>query len=285
MALVEHEINMLVTSDANQGAKNKTANGAQFEIQLEAAIKIPEEALNVTLSVQEATIWWSVPNIITGVNDKLYCIVPRGLDDLLTAYIVIIPQGLYDLTALNNTVARELENLGAKLDGPLASIQFSPDNATQRVEIRMSYIGSEISFVQVDTFKALIGFDSQVIGPTVIEPITFLAENTAAFNTVNYFLIHSDLVGKGIRFNNQYNQTIAQVLIDVLPGSQIVNSPRHPAKVDASDLRGTQRKRMKFWLTDDNDNQVNTNNENWTARISIKYMMPHVFRHGDGKFL
>jgi hypothetical protein len=70
--LVPEEINFLVTSDPSQGAKNVTTNGSRFYVKLEEPIEVPKDALNATLTVEESTVWWTVPNIITGENDKLY---------------------------------------------------------------------------------------------------------------------------------------------------------------------------------------------------------------------
>lgn len=179
---------------------------------------------------------------------------------------------------------RELQNAGAKTD-PIPVINLSPDDATQKVELTLNYLGSSVDFTQPDTPRIILGFDSQVIGPTVIAPISIVADNVAAFNQVNYFLIHSDLVNKGIRFNNNYNQTIAQVLIDVPPGSQIVSKPFNPARSNAFELGGSQRTNIRFYLTDDRDRAVNTNGEYWTCRVVIKYMLPHIFRTGDGRIL
>ena len=127
--------------------------------------------------------------------------------------------------------------------------------------------------------REILGFNSAVYGPYINAPVNILADTTAAFNTVNYFLIHSDIVSKGVRFNNTYNQTIAQVLINVAPGSQIVSTPFNPARSDASDLAGSRRSNLRFWLTDDQDRPVNTNNENWSARIVIHYSRPLVIKH------
>lgn len=284
MSFVPHEINLLVSSDPASGASNVSADGSRFEVALDEPITIPPEAVNVTISVEEATVWWVVPNIITGQNDRFYITAPRALDDALTAYVLIIPQGLYDLSALNQSLARELEIQGAKVD-PEPVLELSPDNATQLVELRLRYIGSSVDFTQPDTPRIILGFDSQVIGPTLVAPTVVLADNIAEFNQVNYFLIHSDLVSQGIRFNNQYNQTIAQVLIDVPPGSQIVSNPRNPAKSNASELVGSSRKSVRMWLTDDSQRQINTNGEYWTARIVIKYLIPHMLRHGDGAII
>jgi len=282
--MVPHEISILASSDPEAGAINISADGSEFEIQLEDALRVPQEAINPTIDVEEATVWWVVPNIITGQNDKMYITCPRAVDDALTAYIVTIPQGLYDLTGLNQAISRELQNQGAKID-PSNALVLSPDDATQKVELTLNYLGSQVDFTPLDTPREILGFDSQVIGPTIVAPFTQIADNTAAFNQVNYFLIHSDLTNKGIRFNNQYNQTITQVLIDVPPGSQIVSRPFNPARINAAELAGSNRTNIRFWLTDDKNRPVNTNNEFFTCRIAIKYLLPHVISSSSGKLL
>jgi len=272
--MVPREINFVASSDPAAGAINRSADGSAFEVQLQDAIKVPREAVNVTLAVENASIWWTIPNIITGVNDKMHVVVPN-VADVLTPYTITIDQGLYDLTGLSQAIQRELQNAGAKID-PAPSISLSPDSATQKVELILQYLGSEVDFTQPQTFRVILGFDSQVIGPTVTAPLTILADNVASFNAVNFFLIHSDLVSRGIRFNNTYNRTISQVLIDVPPGSQIVASPFNPAKSDASDLAGSIRTNIRFYLTDDRNNAVNTSGEYWSCRIVVRYLIPHV---------
>lgn len=272
--MVEKETNMIASSDPDAGAINISADGSRFEIQLQDAIQLPAEAINVQIAVEEATVWWVVPNIITGENDKMYITVPN-VADVLTAYVITIPQGLYDLSGLNQAIARELSNAGAKID-PSNTVLLTADEATQKVEIVLNYLGSQIDFTQPDTPREILGFNSQILGPTVIAPYTQIADNVAGFNTVNYFLIHSDLTNKGIRFNNNYNQTISQVLIDVAPGSQIVSRPFNPARINAQELAGAKRTNIRFWLTDDKDRPVNTNGEYFTCRVVIKYLLPHI---------
>ena len=269
---IEQEINMLVTSDPNQGAINRSADGSTFTVQLDEALAIPKEARNVSATVMQSTVWWVVPNIIQGENDMFYITAPNTAD-VLTNYTFPITQGLYDLTALNTAVQRELQNQGAKIN-PDPVISFSPDNATQRVQMTFNYPNMSVDFSQPQTPRDILGFDPLVYQNNAVAPLTFLAPNVAGFNTVNYFLIHSDLTYRGIRFNNNYNQTIAQVLIDVPPGSQIVSAPYNPAKVNCQELAGTKRTKLRFWLTDDQDRTVNTNGEYWTARIAIRFMMP-----------
>ena len=274
---VPEEISMIVSSDPNNGASNRSPDGSYFEVQLQDGLKVPRDALNVNISVEEATIWWSVPNIITGVNDKIYIAGP-DINDVVQNYVLTIPQGLYDLAGINEAIARELEADNAKID-PEPLLTLSPDEATQKVQLRFNYATVTIDFTPNDTPRDILGFDAQLYTPVPDNPL--LAPNVAGFNTVNYFLIHSDLTNKGIRFNNNYNQTIGQVLIDVSPGSQIVSKPFNPARINAQELSGSNRTNLRFWLTDDEDRRVNTNGEYWTARIVIHYLKPYVI--GEGK--
>jgi hypothetical protein len=134
----------------------------------------------------------------------------------------------------------------------------------------------------LDTPREILGFNALTYGPFPTVPTSVLAPNVAQFNQVNYFLLHSDLTNKGIRFNNNYNQTISQILIDVPPGSQITYKPFNPAKISAPELAGTNRTNLRFWLTDDRNRRVNTNGEYFTARIVIHYLKPYMLAEDTG---
>lgn len=260
--MVKHEIPIIIDSDVNAGAINKSADGSSFEIQLEDPIQIPISATSVTVQVQEALVWWVIPNIITGVNDAF------SIDDGVGGpFGIVVPQGLYDLSSLQQSV----ESAIIAATGPPGMFTFIADNATQKVVIRINQIGVSIDFTGATTFRDILGFNSQVLGPTAVSTTDFPGDNVAAFNQIDFFLIHSDLVSRGIRVNNQYDQTIAQVLIDVPPGSQIVSTPFNPPKSPAWELIGATRNRIRFWLSDQTGAAVNTNSENWSARLIIEY--------------
>jgi hypothetical protein len=268
--MTTQEISMIVSSDPSQGASNVSQDGSSFQINLDAdGLQIPKEANNCQVRVDQASVWWSIPNIITGQNDKLYITAPNVLDQS-TNYVITISQGLYDLPMLNLTIQRELQNQQAKIS-PKPVISLVADDATQKVGILRNYTDISIDFTQLDTFRQILGFNSQTISANATAPLTTIADNTASFNTLNYFLIGSDIVSKGIRFNSEYNQTIAQVLVDVAPGSQIVYQPFNPARCDASNLIGSKRTSLRFFLTDDKNRRVNTAGEYWSARIVISY--------------
>ena len=198
----------------------------------------------------------------------------RLRNDVVQNYAITIPNGLYDLNGLNQSILRELENAGAKND-PNVLFSLSPDEATKNFEIGFNFDSVSIDFTQPNTFKEILGFNSQVVGPYATVPRNILADNVAAFNQVNYFIIHSDLTNSGIRFNNQYDQAVAQVLIDVSPGSQIVSTPYNPPRIMVDELVNTKRDLIRMWLTDDKNRRINTNSENWSCRLLIKYLRPY----------
>ena len=277
--MIPEELSLLVSSDPSQGASNVSADGSSFEIQLEEPIHIPVDAVNITTSVEEATVWWVVPNVIDSQNDTFYVFGDRADGGAAQLFTVKIEQGLYDLTGLNNSLQTGLEKAGAKvLDGtaPKPLIQLAPDDATQKVLIRFNYTNVYVDFQPTNTLREILGFNATQVGPFVGAPVNELAPNVASFNTVNYFLIASDLVQKGIRFNNRYNQIVSQVLINVSPGSQIISTPFNPAKVPSNELAGSKRTVLRFRLTDDKLRPVNTNKEYFTARVVIRYMRPFI---------
>jgi len=279
--LLKSEKSILVSSDPSQGAVNRSTDGSAFEIQLDTALQIPSDAMNITIRSEESTVWWTVPNIITGENNKFYIFGDNKIGGA-ELFIVSIQQGLYDLTTLNISLQSELEKAGARTkdvnNEPLPLVSLSPDNATQKVLLRFNYPNVTVNFAQPDTPREILGFNSELYGPFPAAPLNVTAPNTAAFNRVNYFLIASDLVQKGIRFNNRYNQVISQVLIDVSPGSQIVSTPFNPAKSEADELAGASRSNLRFRLTDDKLRPVNTAGEYWSTRLVVEYYRPFLVK-------
>ena len=190
-SFIPEEISLIVSSDPQAGAINISSDGSQFEIQLDdEGITIPRDAINVNVSVEESTVWWSIPNIIEGVNDKFYVF---GDDDTLPApipqlFTVVIPQGLYDLAGLNQTLSSGLEALGARTQTAggetLSLISLTADDATQKVRIRFNYTNSYVDFAPNDTMRDILGYDAQQYGPFAGAPLSILAPNTAAFNQV-----------------------------------------------------------------------------------------------------
>ena len=271
MKLVKYENSMLFSSNPDLGANNVSVDGSTFEVNFTPALFLPKNAVNVSICAEESTVWYVCPNI-TEANNKFY-IYGNSNTNIPTLYTVTIAKGLYDLTALSGSILSQLSDQGAQTV-PTPLVNFLGDGNTQKVIIRFNYNNVYVDFTRNNTFREILGFSPLVYGPYANSPLNVYATNTAKFNTVNYFLIACNLVNQGIRFNNRYANIISQVLIDVPPGSQIVSKPYNPSRVDANNLIGASRTNVKFSLTNDRLQAVDTNGEYYSVRLVLRYSIP-----------
>jgi hypothetical protein len=215
---------------------------------------------------------------------------------IITKSGLSIPEGLYNIDQLGAIIKQVMSVNGLTEEEANSFIALDVDNSTQLTKIYMScpyaapFVTAPYAFefgvAGQRGFDAVLGFDDwpipgipgpdkKLLGNTPFPGggglYTFTASNIAAFNSVNYLLLHTDLVPRGIRFNGNFNQIVAQVLVDVGAGQQIVYAPFNPPICDAANLVGAQRTTAQFWLTDDTNNPVNTFGETWSMRLVFKY--------------
>ena len=268
---LEYHLPIVASSDPAAGAQNLSDDGSQFEVQLDTPIVIPKEAKNCVIRVLQAQVWWTIPNIVTGVNDQFRCTYDDGI--LEVTQQVTIPQGLYDLDALNQAIDVQLQAVGF----PEGLFTLIADNATQKVIIQANdpyaTTGLRIDFTISNSIREILGFDSQLLpaGGNTTQQEQFIGDNTANFNTVNSLLIHSDLTSRGILVNNTYNQSIVQVVPDVEVGSLITFRPFQPLRIPCPDLQGATRNSLRFWLTSEVNERVDTAGEYWNVNLEISY--------------
>lgn len=272
--LLNKEINIIVSSDEAMGAINKSSDGSSFDVVMSQPLSLPKNAVNAYLTVEEATVWWSIPNFVDGVNNKMYFHLPTEANaTIYNDYVITIPTGLYDLSAFNNAIQIQLINQGAK-STPSKAVIISGDLSTQLMQITFNYPNSSCTFGAQSPYQ-ILGVDAnKVFSNAAISPLTLNGQYPVKFNTIDYFLLHSDLPDSGLQFNGDYNNSISQILIDVKVGNQIRSRPYNPAHISCDKLIGTQRSRFRMWLTDNHNNPVNTNSEFYTARLVIKYQVP-----------
>lgn len=263
---VKYQTTLLLSSDTTNNDVSVSDNGSVFQVFLDSELKLPETAMVATVKVDSATIWYNTPNITAGVNDKMY------IDDNGTPYVVTIPTGLYGITELNDEIDRQVVNLG----GPSGLINLTGNNSTQKTVIQFSVIGTQIDFTQAQTFREILGFDSRLspLAPSTVVNETDTGDNVAAFNQVEYYLIHSDIVSNGFTLNNYSSDIIAQVLIDTTPGKQIVYNPQNPDVITSNELIKVPRRSLTFRLTDQLNRAVNTLGEIWSVKLIINYEVP-----------
>lgn len=277
--LIPQEIAMLVSSNPAEGAYNISSRANSYDavtINLQQPLKIPSNAINCQLKVLGTNIWNNTPNIIANENDKLL-IIGKNSSDVITNFLITIPEGSYSVSDFNQAVLTELANQDAQ-DGML-SIQA--DDATSKVEIRLNFAYVGVSFAVANSCYEILGFlntstlgSQDGSGTGFIDNITYTAPNIAKFNVINYYLIASDLVSQGLRFNNDYRQIINQTNITVRPGSLIVYEPNNPSTISCQELVGQTRSSFNIRLLKDDFSPANTRSEYFSVRMSITYLLP-----------
>ncbi len=267
---IEYKLPFLFSSNPLSGALNVSSDGSSFDVLFDQPIVVPREAKNCYITVQSATAWWNIFNIIDGENDQIDVYYDDGVSPIQE--LVTIEPGLYDLDHLSAEIQREILAFGFPED----LFTLVPDQATQKTVIQFNYTGVQLDLSVTRNFAAIMGFEERLVpqaSPTT-SPVEYeKSDNIANFNTVEYLLIHSDLVSRGIRINGEYRGIIAQLLIDVAPGSQIISRPFNPPEIPANELIGEKRKNIRIYLTDQNSNPVNTQNEIFSCRLVIHYSM------------
>jgi len=269
----QYKLTILASSSAINGAYNISPNGDSFQLNFSRPIIMPKEAINISIRSTFASIWYVTPNIHTGINDKMY------FSYLGTPYNITIAEGLYSLYDLSESINIEINKLALP-----SLISLTGISATQQTVINYNNNGVRIDFTQPQTFASLLGFDSYIYpnnGSPSYTPHdsvvgeTSISDNKAALNNINYYLVHSDIVSYGIYQGGTYNQTIMQVPIDVEPGSLIIYTPYNPDVIPANDLAGQLKNGARFWLTDQNNNPVETLGEEWSIKLEIVYWLPN----------
>jgi hypothetical protein len=157
MAIPE-EISMIVSSDPSQGATNISPDGSYFEIQLQDGLMLPKDALNINIAVEESTVWWVVPNTITGVNDKMYLTgtTKSSIDDIV-ALGYPVSADLYIDNALNPGVPTLIISnpSGLPLGSFVVGDKFRPDaGSTSGTEYEMLTVVQDIATFQSYTVSS-----------------------------------------------------------------------------------------------------------------------------------
>ena len=269
VVLLDQTINLVATSNADNIL---SSDGSSFQLELQKPLMLPSNAQNVHVSVLDAQIWYTVPNIILNKNDHFYITAP-GTDNMVRSYTLVVKQGLYSQQDLSLALTRDMINQGI-MPGVL---ELSADPATNRSVLIFNHMSVSVDFTHSMSMYQLLGYNPQIYGPFLSVPHALLGDYTAEYNTVNTLLLHSDLVANGIMTNNTYTQCVAVVPINAVPNSQILYSPFHPARISTPELAGARKDVIKFWLTNENLELVNTGSEAYSLRILLHYQIPTLF--------
>ncbi len=249
------------SSDPENKAQNVSADGSQFTVVLDRPLSLPTNSVDAKLSVLQASIWNSSPNISPSFNNNIFRFRASG-----TYYTLTMPEGLYSLEGFGSFLSVSFANLLL----PSNLITVSGDEATQKTILTILNANDLIDLTVANSVREVLGFNSRVVtAPTA--GYNEYSDGPANFNRVNSYLIRSNLVSQGIQINSIGANIIAQVPINAAVGSQINYQPQHPTPVDASELIGYSKNTFTFSLCDQNLRPTPTAGETWFFILVINY--------------
>jgi hypothetical protein len=267
MSTQRQSFSWLFSSNPVLGATSISPDGSSFTAVLPEAFQLPQNATNVTVEVNSATIWYNTFNVTEKNNQFRWRNVGSGAG----FFTLFIPPGLYSFDGLAAELYSQLS------DGGNTTYRLVANQPNQRVY--ESFVPSQFGIIQTwwpeGTFYDILGFDLNRITtyPNVV-PAAYAGNRTARFNTVDYYLLHSSLVSRGIRTNGTYLQVIAQVPINAPPGAELLYEPQNPVVTPANELIGAVVSQVTTLLTDSNNNPVDTQGEAYTVGVVIRWSVP-----------
>ena len=255
------------SSDATTGAQNVSADGSSFSVQLNAPLRIPASAVDCTISVLQASVWNTSPNIAASFGNNVFSFIVAE-----TPYTIVIPDGLYSLSGLNAYLSSQFVNLGLAAN----SIVLSGDEATQRTVLTFSGIGDLVDFTVANSVRLVLGFDARIapVGGAPSVGFNEYSDNPAAFNRTNSFIITSDLVSDGIPINSTAANVLVNIPIDAAPGSQVNYAPQNPLPINATELIGAIKNQFSFQLRNQTLETIPTAGELYSLVIEFVYTIP-----------
>lgn len=263
MSLVEKSFDILVSSDPEMGAVNRSAGGGRFSVSLDNTdgFGIPKDAKNVNLQVIAGELWYNTPNIILGENSKF------EFKHNNTTTNVNLPTGLYSVTQLNSSIDREVQ----KATGQSGLFSIKADDAQGKIDLTIKNSGDAVDFGASGSFNDLLGFDPTTITATTGLQ-TFTGQRVARFSDLAYYLLQSNMADEGLQINGSYEGIVAKILIDTKPSSQLLYQPPNPSIIDVTDnLRGNKNRNYTFSLLTSKGFEVDTLGEYWSFQIRVSY--------------
>jgi hypothetical protein len=271
--MTEHQIPLIASSDPVNGASSISKNGSRFSIVFTRPLIVPPEASQVWLTIEQSSVVYNTPNISPELGNNLMRI--QFFDGVIsTVHDIVIEKGLWDLDHLNSTISQQLSNQGALSD----AVTLIPDTATQRVILKFREF-YQVDFTIDNSVRTILGFKSRISPVGGFAPIDNLyeeADSEAKFNSLLFYLIHSDLCsGHGLRVNNIFADILQSVPISNTSAGSLINyEPQNLQRIPAPNLINQSLRELNFWLTDNQNQFVDTLGEFWSCRLNIHYIVP-----------
>ena len=244
---------------------NASTFNNKYQVTLINGLGVPKKARSCEVALVQAQVWNYDANVRAPINRIYY--KPNAVDP---ETFLTIPNGYYGLDEMNSQIRLQLQLGGENPD----IFSLAGDSATQKIIVNFGADGVYLNFNPADSLKNILGFDSRYSpatapGTPAVNGGLDVADNVAAFNSVNAFLIEcGSIVNDGININAIGTSIVGQVPITAPPNSLISYSPNQTVWVDCEHLIGANRSDIQFTLKNELLQDVSVLDAfNWTVTI------------------
>jgi hypothetical protein len=255
-----------------------TPGGGSFLYRLRIPLRIPYGA-EPTMYLAGASLWYTNPNILTGVNDTLYLYFDGLVGSGNEIQEFVFEKGLYSLTTLNDAIREKLRAVGG--GGVLTGdeVVISGNDATQKLTITLTpsaTTGTLTVVLDNSDMRRFLGFDESVsaFGADVNSPIkSITAPLVARFNSLSYFIVHVDGLCSGVLGSRGSDSGSELAIItpdNIAVGKQIVVQPYNVVRVPCK-AAGASISEFTVRLTDQNGVDVDMLGEEFSVQFVIEW--------------
>ena len=247
----------------NKTSANKIVSkkGNQVTVYFNPPILL-EKNKDYQLRCLNASIVYCMPNIFTGVNNKLHYFID-GVMQPSSFRTITFDNGLYSLRDINRTISYYTTDPSHGNNSKL--IQFVADQATSKIYVIFDQANTCISMAYTDTILVLLGFTKEQSDETFSYTIGNLllkgnikSAQQAQLNSLQNILITCDAI-TGSYENSQLADIIASVTPNTSPYSTIYYSPWHPLRLPLNINRISQ---MTFSLLNQDGEAIDMGTDN-----------------------
>lgn len=271
MSYQEQTYSWIFSSNPLLGAQSVSPDGSTFSTYLQEPFQLPSNAFGIEVGCIQAAVWFTQYNI-TDLNNKFRftATAPAGTRE------ITIPNGLYSFDALNNTLRGLLLANFNISNYTLVAVQ-----ATQKVSEAFAASGAGGPIIlqtvwSLGTFQNVLGFSpTRVTNNPPLTNNTYPGDFVARFNLIDFYIIQSSLVSRGIRTGNSFRQVVAQVPINDVPGALILYEPVNVQWTAAPELGNSACiSQVTTILADSDGNPVDTQKEPYSVTLQVKWRVP-----------
>jgi len=199
----------------------------------------------------------SIPNVTAVNNTFVY-----SSDNGAVWKTITIPEGSYEIAHIAAEIQRQLVINGdwnAQAKSPYISI--GPNKSTLRAFIEITSQTYKVDMAS-SRIKTLLGFNPQMLSSGYYE-----GENPVDIQTVNSILVNCDLIN-GSFLNGTQSPVVYSFFPYVSPGYKIIENPNNLVYLPISQAGNVNR--VRVWLTDQAERQLNIRGETITIRFHIR---------------